>query len=53
VITVLFCIDPVYLAIADFLIYERRLKYNHYIGIFVILCCSVVIGLSDIFYDPE
>lgn len=51
IITILWCIDPVYLAIADFFLNGQRLNYNHFIGIFIMLCCSVIISLSDYVYS--
>lgn len=47
VITVIWSIDPVYTSIADYFLFGQKLHYNHFVGIASILCCSVVISLSD------
>lgn len=49
VITTIWSLNPIFLAIADYFINKQKLKYYHSIGLISIICCCVAINLSDVF----
>lgn len=48
VITVIWALNPLYMAVADFFINGRRLKWYHLVGTFSMVACSVLLSLSTI-----
>ena len=48
IITTIWCINPLFMAIMDFIIFRTRLEYYHFIGSFSIIVCSILIGMSKI-----
>ena len=46
IITTIWSLNPLFLAVADYYINNQALFYYHYQGLFAILACSVIISLS-------
>jgi drug/metabolite transporter (DMT)-like permease len=46
IITTIWSLNPLFVAIADYFIFGQPLKHYHYQGLFSILVCSVIISLS-------
>jgi drug/metabolite transporter (DMT)-like permease len=44
-ITVIWSVNPLLMAIADRIIYKTHLKYYHYIGLLAIMICTIIIAL--------
>ena len=44
-ITVIWSVNPLLMAIADRIIYKTHLKYYHYIGLIAIMICTIIIAL--------
>lgn len=49
VITIIWSIDPIFMAIVDKILFGQKLMYNHIIGILSMLACCIAISLSDYF----
>ena len=45
VITVIWSVNPLLMAIGDRIFYKRRIKYYHYIGLIAIMLCTICIAL--------
>lgn len=45
VVTVIWSVNPLLMAMADRIIYKTQLKYYHYIGLLSIMICTVIIAL--------
>lgn len=53
VINTLSSLDPLFMAIIDFILFGQKLKYYHIIGVAAIVACSVIISLSDYFTKKD
>lgn len=53
VITVIWSVLPLFLAIADYCIFDQKLKYYHFIGMFLIIVCTVLISLQRFIVPSE
>lgn len=51
VVTVIWSATPIFQAIIDKLFFYESLKYNHWIGMIMIIICSVLLGLQNQIYD--
>lgn len=45
VVTVIWSVNPLLMALADKIVYQTKLKYYHYIGLLAIMLCTVCIAL--------
>ena len=48
IITTVWALTPLFMAIADSCIFHIKLEYFHYIGMFCIVICTVVLSLNDV-----
>ena len=48
VITAMWSITPLWMALTDYLVFGIRLKYHHFIGMFCMIICTLVLALSDL-----
>lgn len=48
VITAMWSITPLWMALTDWLVFSIRLKYHHYIGMTCMIICTLVLALSDL-----
>lgn len=48
VITTIWSVNPLFMAVADYLIYGQRLQYFHIIGLIAIVACTICISLSSV-----
>ena len=53
VITTIWAVNPLFLAIFDSIIFKQKLFYYHYIGMLSIVGCTLIISLSRLFYNNE
>jgi len=53
VITVIWSVNPLLMALADRIIYKTKLKYYHYIGLISILICTVIIAVYGSGKSPK
>ena len=43
----MWCVDPLFIALGDYLVYQQELEYYHWIGIFAIIASTVMISLDQ------
>jgi multidrug transporter EmrE-like cation transporter len=48
VISTIWCVFPLYAALADYLIYKTKLEYFHWVGLICIIICSLFISVQGI-----
>lgn len=51
VVTVIWSATPIFQAIIDYFAFSESLKYNHWIGMLMIIICSVLLGLQKEIYS--
>ena len=49
VITTIWAVNPLFMAIIDSIIFKQKLLYYHYIGMFSIVACTLIISVSRLF----
>ena len=52
VVSTIWSIDPIIMAVADYVWFGQKLQYYHHVGIVSIVACSIVLSLSD-FIDAD
>ena len=53
IITTIWCVNPLLMAITDWCFFGIRLEYYHYIGMFAIVACTVILSLNGVFKNEE
>tara|TARA_B110000285_G_C14933187_1_gene518311 strand:+ start:126 stop:554 length:429 start_codon:yes stop_codon:yes gene_type:complete len=53
VVTVIWSVNPLLMALADRIIYKTKLKYYHYVGLLAIMICTIVIALVGAGKSPS
>jgi len=53
IITTIWSTNPLFSAIADAIFFKQTLKYFHYVGMFALIACGILISLRDIIYTQE
>lgn len=53
IITLIWSINPFYMAVADWIIYKSQLRYFHVIGMVLIVACSVLLSLRSFLTPAE
>lgn len=53
VITTIWSIDPMCMALSDYVLFGQKLKYYHIIGVLAIVACSAVISMSDYVFEDS
>jgi len=46
IITVIWSINPLYMALTDYLIFNKTMYYYHHLGTLLIVSCTVLLALS-------
>lgn len=52
-ITTIWSINPLFIAIMDYLLFRQKLRYYHLIGTVSIVICTVVLSLSGVLDSGE
>ena len=47
-ITTIWGVSPVFIGLLDYLIFRVKLKYYHYIGMFSIVACTILLSISGV-----
>ena len=48
IITTVWSVDPLFMAIGDYCFFKTKLQYYHYIGMISIIICTVVLSLNGV-----
>lgn len=48
IITTLWSLNPLYMAVCDYFLYGTKLKYFHHLGTFAIVLCIILISLNGV-----
>ena len=52
VVTVIWALGPLYMALAEWWSLGTKLRMNHWVGVALIIICAILIALSGIFLPP-
>lgn len=53
VITVIWSVNPLFMAITDFFLFKVQMRYYHYVGMAGIVICTILISLKPFFIEHE
>lgn len=48
IVTVIWALGPLYMALADRYFYNTKLMTYHWVGVSFIICCAILIALSGV-----
>lgn len=48
IITTLWSLNPLYIAVCDYFFFGTKLRYYHHVGTFAIIVCIILISLSGV-----
>lgn len=52
IIITFWSVNPLFMAVMDYLLFGTKLAYYHLIGTFCIIVCTIVVNLKDVFESP-
>ena len=52
-ITTIWSVNPLFMAIMDFIIFKQKLYYYHLVGTISIVICTIVLSLTSVVYPPD
>ena len=52
IIITFWSINPLFMAVMDYILFGTKLAYYHLIGTFCIIICTIVVNLKDVFEEP-